>query len=257
MPRWSRLALERELGLGGRSHLELDTFGDRLSRVPIFACLAGALAVLAIGSWALALLTVTGAVVILLLLLQLPVTRRWQQRRLSARLDREAASLRTELSARLAGEQRAELGRLEVLVDDVRAREAPPPSGEKRTASPLVARLDALLVLFVDLALELRRVSVGVSMTRGSAPRIVAPDPTRGKRLARLRVRARARCLERIGRLESELTEIGELVRLVHEQSLASRVPDEELSRTVAEILDDAERAWQAHAEVDALAPRS
>ena len=70
------------------------------------------------------------------------------------------------------------------------------------------------------------------------------------------RVRARDRCRGRIDRLNHELAEIGQLVRLVHEQSLTSRFLDPDLEQTLADVLDEAEHAWQAHAEVDAVVGR-
>jgi hypothetical protein len=146
---------------------------------------------------------------------------------------------------------RMELGALEVLVERLRAEY----SGSSRAELELVAQLDDLLVRYVDLGIELCRLGFGLGVTGNDAPRFAlldTDDAARSHRIARLRVRARNRCLARMRLLEREMANVGQLVRLVHEQSLTSRGSASELCRAVGEVLDDVERVWRARDEVEA-----
>lgn len=253
-PGWSILAAERE----GRSSDGPRSLARRLGRLPVFPCVAVVLAILSIGSWAAGVLVVLVTAAFVAFMSRLPTTRRWRERRDATRRHREALELRAQLASQLPEAHRQELVYLESLVEGVRNA-----GSGAFSSSPLVARLDGLLLVFVDLALELRRVGAGFSRTAHATPAFgTTPAPgddgecseaMRLRRIARLRVRARDKCRARLDLLKNELAGIGQLIRLAHEQSLASRVPDAELARTVADVLDEAEHAWQARAEADAV----
>jgi hypothetical protein len=264
VPRWSLLALERNgtrtiraTGLSPRAH------------PPVFAIFVAVLGGLAAGSWIVATLASVCTFAVVTGVLRLPAMRRWIAAQELVHRHREAFALRSELASFLTEPLRSELARLESLVDAIRWRENRRGSSSKGTMeSPLLRRLDGLLMLYVDLAIEVRTASVGIAMTADAAPCVTAgPTPedprdidaaereagNRSHRIARLRIRARDRCRGRIDRLNQELAEIGQLVRLVHEQSLTSRYLDGDLEQTLADVLDEAENAWQAHAEVAAV----
>jgi hypothetical protein len=257
-PGWSVLALDRE----GRGEDTTHRLARRLGRMPVFPCVAVVLAILSIGSWAAGVLVVLVTAAMVAFLSRLPSARRWRARRSTWRRHREALELRAQLASQLPEAHRQELVYLESLVEGVRHA-----GSGAFSSSSLVTRLDGLLVVFVHLALELRRVGAGFSKTAhatpafGSTPASGADgegsEVLRLRRIARLRVRARDKCRARLDLLKHELAGIGQLVRLAHEQSLASRVPDAELARTVADVLDEAEHAWQARAETDAVVCRA
>jgi hypothetical protein len=257
-PGWSVLALDRE----GRTDDHGRGLVRRIGRLPVFPCVAVVLAILSIGSWAAGVLMVLVTAAMVAFMTRLPSTRRWRARRETWRRNREALELRAQLASQLPEAHRQELVYLESLVEAVRNA-----GSGAFSSSPLVTRLDGLLLVFVDLALELRRVSAGFSKTAHATPAFGAtPLPgeegedsevMRLRRIARLRVRARDKCRARLDLLKNELAGIGQLIRLAHEQSLASRVPDAELARTVADVLDEAEHAWQARVEADAVVCRA
>ena len=254
-PGWAVLALDRE----GRPGDVGRGIARRLGRLPVFPCVAVVLAILSFGSWAAGVLVVLATAAMVAFTTRLPSTRRWRSRRETWRRDRAALELRAQLASQLPEAHRQELVYLESLVEGVRNA-----GSGAFSSSSLVTRLDGLLLVFVDLALELRRVGSGFSKTAHATPAFGStPLPgeegetsevMRLRRIARLRVRARDKCRARLDLLKNELAGIGQLIRLAHEQSLASRVPDAELARTVADVLDEAEHAWQARAEADAVA---
>lgn len=262
VPRWSLLALERN---NGTRTIRATGLSPR-AHPPVFAIFVAVLGGLAAGSWIVATLASVCTFAVVTGVLRLPAMRRWISAQELVHRHREAFALRSELASFLTEPLRSELARLESLVDAIRWRENR--RGSKGTMeSPLLRRLDGLLMLYVDLAIEVRTASVGIAMTADAAPCVTAgPGPedlrdmdaeheagNRSHRIARLRIRARDRCRGRIDRLNMELAEIGQLVRLVHEQSLTSRFLDGDLEQTLAEVLDEAENAWQAHAEVAAV----
>jgi hypothetical protein len=260
VPRWSLLALERN---GTRAISRATGLSPR-AHPPVFAIFVAVLGGLAAGSWIVATLASVCTFAVVTGVLRLPAMRRWIASQELVHRHREAFALRSELASFLTEPLRSELARLESLVDAIRWRESR--RGGKGVESPLLRRLDGLLMLYVDLAIEVRTASVGIAMTADTGP-CVSPAPdgcdagedengTRSHRIARLRIRARDRCRGRIDRLNHELAEIGQLVRLVHEQSLTSRFLDPDLEQTLADVLDEAEHAWQAHAEVDAVVGR-
>ena len=260
VPRWSLLALERT---GGRARPHPTGLSPR-AHPPVFAIFVAVLGGLAAGSWIVATLASVATFAIVTGAFRLPAMRRWLAAQELMQRHREAFALRSELASYLTEPLRSELARLESLVDSIRWRETRR-GGKAVLDSPLLRRLDGLLMLYVDLAIEVRTASVGIAMTADAVP--TAPHPphadvacdaaesaeNRSHRIARLRVRARDRCRGRIERLNLELEEIGQLVRLVHEQSLTSRFLDPDLEQTLADVLDEAEHAWQAHAEVAAV----
>jgi hypothetical protein len=200
------------------------------------------------------------------LMSRLQVARRWGERQRLVRRDGEALRLRSRLVAKLHREHRDELECLVALVENVRAHESVR-GGWGRAASTLVARLDALLLSYVERAIEVRGVAAGFAVTLDDEPRLVEPvvaagepderavEPERRRALQILALRRRARelCRRRIERMERELLCIGQLVRLVHEQALASGLSHDELSGLLADVLDEAEHARQAREEVDAV----
>jgi hypothetical protein len=78
-------------------------------------------------------------------------------------------------------------------------------------------------------------------------------ERARSLKIAHLRTHARARCRARVQHLQAELASIGQLVRLVHEQTLARDVRHGELAKILTAVLEEAEVARQARDEVEAI----
>jgi hypothetical protein len=188
--------------------------------------------------------------------LRLPATARWRHRQEALRIDQEAVRTRSRLVTLMHREERAELERLSLLVENVREHERLRRPG---IHAALESRLDAILLSFVDRAIELRGVSAAFSATRCDEPGLprlsevlddhepeTATEQDRAFRIFHLRESARNGCRRRIRRLRSELETIGQLVRLVHEQTFCSRLPCHELSELLADVLDEAELAREA-----------
>ncbi|MCX4243323.1 hypothetical protein [Paraliomyxa miuraensis] len=259
-PRWSLLALEREVALRGVGVPE-----------PIGA-VRGVLMPVALGATAVAgMVAVAGLLVALGVasvvavaagtVARLSVTRRWCERQRRARLDHEAVHLKAYLMTKLRRDHREELECLATLVENVREHEGLRPGP---CVSTLVARLDALLLSYVDRAIEVRSVAAAFAVTMDDEPGLPAAlrqaeavdaiDEAERKRcfqILHLRTRAREMCRRRIRRMERELASIGQLVRLVHEQALASGLPHDELAGMLAEVLDEAEHARIAREELE------
>jgi hypothetical protein len=257
------VALAREGARGRRSVARLETIG-RAVPVPLYFGIAGVVVAGATASWSAGLVLATLAMLFTVTVSRLAVAQRWQERRRADAVAIEASSLREELVARLLPEHCVELASLEGLIEQLRREHASASdrSDDPTAESELVTNLDALLVAYVELGLELQSVASGLAATVNAAPRLAGIDPsadaptraesTRGRRIAHLRLRARHRGRNRIELLEHQLANIAELVRLVHEQTFASRTSASTLVSEVREVLDDAEQMWRAHEEVNA-----
>ncbi|HWB73495.1 MAG TPA: hypothetical protein VG755_01040 [Nannocystaceae bacterium] len=257
VPAWSIIALER--ARRGRPDSKWARFeriaGAIMAPFSIgFACVL--LASISVWSWPLGIAVATMGSVAATLVRRSSFGRSWRERGEIAARDCAAAQLKRELGGRLAPDQREELARLEILVEHVRAQ--PGPFGS--TAGSLVSRLDGLIVLFVDLALELERSIAAFAATADDVPpsgELATLDPSRARyvRIAQLRAQAREMCRRRITRLRADLGGVGQLVRLVHEQTLAAGLSSDEVARQLGEILDEAELARQAREELDGIVP--
>jgi hypothetical protein len=266
-PRWSMLALQREAELQRRRGLApRDELGlARRVIVPIAVGAATVVGLVTLGGLLLAMGIVAVLATAFAIVARLQVTRRWCERQRLFQLDHEALRLRGRLVSKLHREHRDELECLVGLVENVREHEAVR-FGPGRAASTLVARLDALLLSYVERAIEVRGVAAGFSVTLDDEPKLLEPVPAAGEpddrtaeperrralQILHLRRRAREMCRRRIERMERELGCIGQLVRLVHEQALASGLTHDELSGLLADVLDEAEHARQAREEVEA-----
>lgn len=260
-PAWSMIALERARAARPRPGW------PRFERVVSVAwgplLIASACVVMTLTAalpWPIALgIAVMGAVVTTKVQ-RSAVGRRWRARNDEISRQHEAAVLKSALVSRLPAEQRHELARLEVLVEHVRARpgmfDAQPGAG-----ASVVDRLDALIVTYVDLALELERSVAAFAVTAEDLPGIDERVDLQGsrpayERIARLRAQARAQCHRRIARLRADRGGVGQLIRLVHEQTLAAGIAGDEVARVLGEVLDDAELARAAREELDGVLPR-
>lgn len=263
-PRWSMLALQRELALQQRRGRgpHVPGLASRLAG-PAAVGAATVVGIAALGGLLVALGIVAAVALALAIVARLRVTRRWCERQRLLQLDTEALRLRTRLVSKLHREHRDELECLVTLVENVREHEALR-FGPGRASSTLVARLDALLLSYVERAIEVRGVAAGFAVTLDDEPKLLEPaaalepdhagDPERRRALQILHLRRRARemCRRRIERMERELACIGQLVRLVHEQALASGLTHDELQGLLADVLDEAEHTRQAREEVEA-----
>lgn len=263
-PRWSILALQREVELQQRvGHGPHDP--GLMFRVlgPVAVGAATVVGLVALGGMLLALGLVAAVALAFTVVTRLRVTRRWCDRQRLLQLDNDAMRLRSRLVSKLHREHRDELECLVGLVENVREHEAVR-FGARRASSTLVARLDALLLSYVERAIEVRGVAAGFAVTLDDEPKLLEPaaalepdlagDPERRRALQILHLRRRARemCRRRIERMERELACIGQLVRLVHEQALASALTHDELQGLLADVLDEAEHTRQAREEAEA-----
>ncbi len=262
VPGWSRLAADREASLRG---CQTDGRVEWLGRFVLLPGAAGSMAFVALTltiGWVAAIAFAVAATAALGVVCRLPATRRWRIRQDEIRRDQEAVRTRSRLVGLMHREERAELERLSLLVENVREHER-----LRRCGQPAVleARLDAILLSFVDRAIELRGVSAAFSATRSDEPGLprlsevldenepeTAVEQDRAFRIFHLRESARKGCRRRIRRLRGELETIGQLVRLVHEQTFCSRLPCQELSELLADVLDEAELAREVGDETAA-----
>lgn len=265
-PRWSMLALQREVALlEHRSPRSCDEHELARVLVPVAVGASTVVGLVALAGLLVAVGLVAAVALAFAVVSRLQVSRRWGERQRLVRLDGEALRLRARLVAKLHREHRDELECLVALVENVRDHESVR-AGPSRASSTLVARLDALLLSYVERAIEVRGVAAGFAVTLDDEPRLVEPVPVgepderaveperrRALQILQLRRRAREMCRRRIERMERELMCIGQLVRLVHEQALASGLSHDELSGLLADVLDEAEHARQAREEVDAV----
>jgi hypothetical protein len=265
-PRWSMLALHREMALQVRQGPPPEPKHGLGRRVlaPISVGAATVVGLVALGGFLVAMGIVAAVAMTLAVVTRLQVIRRWSERQRLAHLDQEALRLKGRLVAKLHREHREELECLMALVENVRDHEGLR-ADAGRGASTLVARLDALLLSYVERAIEVRGVAAAFAVTVADEPKL--PEPTqvtdgtdriseaerrRAFQILHLRTRAREMCRRRIERMERELVSIGQLVRLVHEQALASGLGHDELAGLLADVLDEAEHARQAREEVEA-----
>jgi hypothetical protein len=236
---------------------------ERLLRLTVGIAYAVVLAGLVIGSWGVAACFVAAGGLGVALGARLDVSRRWVRQVRTMKVAARARAYRREMVIELLAPHQAELEDLENLVVTIRHRvdsDANPFVDADATDDELVTRLDSVLLLFVDLARELATTRRGLARTAAARPRLArmqdAADPRlvaerrRCRQLGRRRARARHACRQRLDLLECQLASIGELVRLVHEQTLDERTTSEVLSRTVDEVLQEADLAVRARAEV-------
>lgn len=264
-PRWSMLALQREVELQRRRSGASEGEPGLLRRVFVPAAVGAATVVglVALAGLFVALGLVAAVAMAFAAVTRLRVTQRWYERQRLFQLDNEALRLRSRLVTKLHREHRDELECLVALVENVREHEVMRSGSAAPTT--LVARLDALLLSYVERAIEVRGVAAGFAVTLDDEPKLLEPrspvDPDdrageaerrRALQILHLRRRAREMCRRRIERMERELACIGQLVRLVHEQALASGLTHDELSGLLAEVLDEAEHTRQAREEVEA-----
>jgi hypothetical protein len=251
VPGWSRLAADREIALRSAS---TERRIEWLGRFVLLPGAAGSMAFVALTltiGWVAAVAFAVAATTTLTVVLRLPATRRWRLRQEALRRDQEAVRTRSRLVTLMHREERAELERLSLLVENVREHERLRRCGEPAV---LESRLDAILLSYVDRAIELRGVSAAFSATRCDEPGLprlsevlddhepeTAAEQDRAFRIFHLRESARLGCRRRIRRLRGELETIGQLVRLVHEQTFCSRLPCHELSELLTDVLDEAE----------------
>jgi hypothetical protein len=281
-PRWPRLALEREQAT------ELEASSSTISTKLLPASLAVAVGMVAAANattWAQGIGLAGVFLALFLVAHRIPLTKRLLERRRQAQLRAQADRLKDRLALQLTPTKRSELERLETIVELIRrqnawrnehvgARALRRRLAHRRACDPtdacageldgvLTAHLDALLLLFVDLGIEFQRVLAGFNATADDLPRLApvhrdaGPDTYeergRCRRLARLRARARLRCRARLQCIQSELESLGQLIRLVHEQSLGYPANHADLSRMVGEVLEEARLARQAREEADGV----
>lgn len=184
---------------------------------------------------------------------------RTMAQRAAARRQRRAALLRESLTSRLGDEHRKELAKLETMVDCVRTRCEP---GSGRSGPSLLDRLDSLLIVFVDRAIELRTVETALALSGPGSSDAFGPASQEGTdvrttELARLRGQARARCGARLSVLRGELNQIGHVVRLAHEEVLAASLSEVEVSPALRDAIDEVALARYAWDEVEAELARA
>lgn len=255
VPAWSIIALERarrERGGSRWEHLERIVAATIAPCAITFAC--ALMAAISVWSWPVGIAVATVGSLVATVVRRTAIGRSWREHGEIAARDCAAAQLKRELGARLAPEQREELMRLEILVEHVRAH--PGPLGG--TSGSLVSRLDGLILLYVDLALELERSIAAFAATADDVPpssELATADSGRARysRITQLRAQARELCRRRLTRLRADLGGVGQLVRLVHEQTLAAGLSSDEVARQLGEILDEAELARQAREELDGI----
>jgi len=265
-PRWSMLALQAELELQRRRGLPpRDELGlTRRVLAPLAVGAATVVGLVTLGGLWVALGIVAAVALVFAIVTRLDVTRRWCEHQRLLQLDHDALRLRARLVSKLHRDHRDELECLVALVENVREHETLR-FGPRRASSTLVAGLDALLLSYVERAIEVRGVVAGFTVTLDDEPKLLDPGPAaelddraaeperrRAQQIVHLRRRAREMCRRRIERMERELACIGQIVRLVHEQALASCLTHDELSGLFADVLDEAEHTRQAREEVEA-----
>jgi hypothetical protein len=263
-PAWSILALERA------AHDRAPTRWSRFERiasatiVPLSIWIGCTLlAATHVWSWLMAAIVAPIGIGGILMLRRSGLGLRWRARAEHDRREWAACELRGALMARLTAAQRIELQSLEELVDHLRAQPAAMARSQALADTQVVARLDGLVALYVDLAVELEETIAAFATTADDLPGYVEPGTTvevhprstTYVRITELRVQAREQCRRRIGRLRADLRGIGQVVRLVHEQALAAGLSGDEVARQLSEILDEAERVREAGEEADALTP--
>lgn len=261
-PAWSVLALERARHDGAVPRW------NRLERaicaaiVPVsiwIGCIL--LASTSLWSWLTALVVAPLGIGGIMMLRRSGVGRRWRARAESDRREWAACELRGTLMARMTSAQRIELQSLEELVEHLRAQPIAMACPQQVAGARVIARLDWLVSLYVDLAIELEDTLAAFATTADDLPGYVEPGTSLEVharsatyvRITELRVQAREQCRRRIGRLRAELRGIGQVVRLVHEQALAAGLSRDEVARQLNDILDEAELVREVGEEVDAV----
>lgn len=262
-PAWSVVALERTRR--GR----VPSRWHRLERVtaativPLSIGLGcGLLASLSMWSWLTAFVVACVAAACIALVRRSAIGRRWRANTEHDRRDWTACELRGERMARMTPAQRIELQSLEELVEHLRAQPIALASAHELANAGFIERLDGLVGLYVELAVDLEQTIAAFSTTADDLPGYVEPGTTfelsprssTYARITELRVQAREECRRRISRLRADLRGIGQVLRLVHEQALAAGLSRDEVARQLAEILDEAELAREARREVDGVA---
>ena len=122
-PRWSLLALERDVALragqGETAHVGL----ARRVAVPTALGTATVVGLVALAGLLATVGLVTAITVTLAVVVRLRVTRRWCERQRLAQLDHDAIRLKAQLVTKLRRERRDELECLAMLVENVREHE--------------------------------------------------------------------------------------------------------------------------------------
>jgi hypothetical protein len=263
-PAWSVLALERV------AHDRPPSRWSRVERiisatiVPLsiwLGCIL--LAATSVWSWLTAAIVAPIGIAGVVALRRSVLGKRWRVRAEHDRREWAACELRGALMGRMTAAQRIELQSLEELVDHLRAQPNTMSRSQQLADARIVARLDGLVALYVDLSIELEETIAAFATTAEDLPGYVDPGTTLEVhprsatyvRITELRVEAREQCRRRIARLRSDLRGIGQVVRLVHEQALAAGLSGDEVARQLGDILDEAERVREAGEEADALTP--
>jgi len=198
-----------------------------------------------------------------------PNTRAFQ-RRVDARLHVAACAAarkeRAHLLAQMMDVHREELERIEVLADALRERVAPNP----RVAIPIddYLGIDRLLAMYVHGAItycagrvclatanrEKLRVEIQSLTEAATSARTPAARALASSRLdvARMRAARWQRSYEELEVIQGQLSLIGDLVRLLYEQS-AAPIPSESLSEEIARALASAQESQRTVHELAEL----
>jgi len=261
-PAWSVLALQRARHGGSLPRWNRLERTAAAAIVPLSIWLGCVLlASTTIWSWLTALVVAPLGIGGIVMLRRSALGRRWRARVTSDRREWAASELRGALMARMTTPQRIELQSLEELVEHLRAQPIAMACPQQVAGARIIARLDSLVCMYADLAIELEGTLGAFATTADDLPGFVEAGTSLELhersatyvRITELRVQAREQCRRRIGRLRADLHGIGQVVRLVHEQALAAGLSRDEVARQLNDILDEAELVREVGEEVDAL----
>lgn len=240
-PGWARLAATR-----GRERLpnrDLPRRSGYMLGTVVAGLIIGGLVVSA--GWLAALTFGATATLLTLAVLRSPAYRRLRADALGIQTCRRAHAIRSQLLSQISEDDRRELERLCAMAEDVDKHGL---AATQPHEADVTARLDLMLLSFVDRAVELRTVTSAFARTKGD---VLEDEPGKTGRIIRLRRAARDACRRRIESLQTDLHEIGQAIRLVHEQTFAvGLMGDDDLHDNVDELLDEASRVLEAEREV-------
>ena len=241
-PGWARLATARE-GTGTPTAEEERRRGRRW----LGSVVAGLMTVGLITSygWWTGVAFATTMSVLALAIVRSSAFQRLRVTRDDRILCTRAIESRARLEAKLSNDNRRELARLTAMAEDVEEHGLTSTEG---SPTDINGRLNALLLAFIDRAIELQMVTRAFSRTKEDQLEVEGSSPAVA-RVIQLRPAARDACRDRITSLEIELCQIGQAVRLAHEQTFAVSLRGDEVSEHVDGVVDEASRALEAGRE--------
>jgi hypothetical protein len=239
-PGWARLAAARDID--EHEHVVERVVGYVVAPAALLTLVVAGF-VASVGWWVGLALGAALIVVTTLVMCSAPV-RRLRLAHAEEHLRRRAFEARSRILLALSESNRLELQRLSQLVDNVHAHALRRSSA---TTAEVPARLDQMLLAFVDRARELEIVTIAFARTREDA--LDDDDARAVARITRLRRAARDACRRRIEGIEADLVEIGQAIRLVHEQTFAHGLLQQDVHDQIDELVAEASHLLEAGEE--------